>query len=94
MRSALPVRLAVGLALALMPATASSATVPGSWRRLPAAPIAPDAGAAGVWTGGRLLVVGSASVRSEDGAVLAARNVAATYDPSRAALAHAAAAAG
>ena len=44
MRSAVPVRLAVGVALALTPATAS-ATVPGTWRRLPAAPIAPDAGA-------------------------------------------------
>ncbi len=81
MRSALPVRLVVGVALALTPATAASATVPGTWRRLPSAPIAPDAGAAGVWTGRQLLVVGSATVRAEDGAVLSARNVAATYAP-------------
>jgi hypothetical protein len=81
MRSAVRTHLAVGLVLALTPAAAASATLPGTWRRIPSAPIAPDEGAAGAWTGSRLLVVGSASVRAEDGAVLSARNVAATYEP-------------
>jgi N-acetylneuraminic acid mutarotase len=53
----------------------------GRWRVLAPAPIAPEAGAASVWTGRQVLVVGRTAHRSEDGAERASVEVAASYDP-------------
>jgi hypothetical protein len=53
----------------------------GTWHRLPAAPIAPNAALTSVWTGKEMLVFGRQERRAKDGAVLARVNVAAAYDP-------------
>jgi N-acetylneuraminic acid mutarotase len=53
----------------------------GTWRRLPAAPIAPNAALTSVWTGKEMLVLGRRERRAKDGAVLERANVAAAYDP-------------
>jgi hypothetical protein len=75
----------LALILAVAPAAAladSGATpLPGTWRRLPAAPIAPSGGLASVWTGKQMLVFGRVEKRAEDGAVLSRVDVAAAYDP-------------
>ena len=55
----------------------------GSWRLLPAAPIAPDEGLASVWTGKEMFVFGRVTKRAKDGAVLGRANVAEAYDPAR-----------
>ncbi|HEY3185584.1 MAG TPA: hypothetical protein VGJ77_22255 [Gaiellaceae bacterium] len=59
------------------------ATLPGSgtWRPLPAAPIAPNAALTSVWTGKEMLVFGRQERRAQDGAVLERTNVAAAYNP-------------
>jgi N-acetylneuraminic acid mutarotase len=66
------------LAAALLVATLSGS---GTWHRLPAAPIAPNAALTSVWTGKEMLVFGRQERRAKDGAVLERANVAAAYDP-------------
>src|SRR3982751_5306259 len=66
------------VALALLVATLTGS---GTWRRLPAAPIAPNAALTSVWTGKELLVFGREERRAKDGAVLERANVAAAYTP-------------
>ena len=70
-------RLVAGVALA----SAVVTTTPGSWTRLPAAPIAPTDAVTSVWTGRQMIVVGRETIRAEDGAVLSSKDVAAAYDP-------------
>jgi N-acetylneuraminic acid mutarotase len=61
---------------------ASATTLPaGTWRRLPTAPVAPNAGLTSVWTGSRMLLFGRLETHAKDGAVLERVNVAAAYDP-------------
>jgi len=52
----------------------------GSWQRLPAAPVAVEAGRTSVWTGSEMLVYGVTGV-ARDGNFLKAVNVADAYDP-------------
>ena len=52
----------------------------GSWQRLPAAPVAIQAGQASVWTGSEMLAYGVSGV-ARDGNFLKAVNVADAYDP-------------
>jgi hypothetical protein len=59
----------------------TTASVAGSWRLLPNAPIAPGEGVSSVWTGTKMLVFGRVTTRAKDGAVLARVGVAAAYDP-------------
>ena len=68
-RSFLTVVLAAGVALP-----------GGSWQRLPAAPVAIQAGRTSLWTGSEMLVYGVSGV-SRDGNFLKAVNVAEAYDP-------------
>jgi N-acetylneuraminic acid mutarotase len=78
-------RLALLLALVIAPlATAgAAASVAGSWRVLPKAPIVPnDGGLASVWTGRQMLVFGRAATIKQ-GAHFNRVNVAAAYDPAR-----------
>ena len=74
-------RLGLAVAFLLAAATSSAAATPGSWSVLPAAPIAPDAGLASVWTGKEMLVFGRQESRAEDGAVLKRVDVAEAYNP-------------
>jgi hypothetical protein len=69
---------ALALILVAAPATAfavSDSTLPGSWRKLPPAPLAVDHSLTGVWTGRQLIVFG---VRLRKSGPVA---VAADYDP-------------
>ena len=80
------IRLASALAFAaaltaVLAASGPAAPVAGTWRPLPAAPIAPDAGLTSVWTGKEMIVFGRRESRSEDGAVLGRVNLAEDYDP-------------
>src|SRR5439155_499322 len=78
-------RLALALALATAAPVAAAAVaatpVAGTWRALPPAPILPDPGAVGAWTGKEMVVFGAATTRQEDGAVLKSAQVAAAYSP-------------
>src|SRR5439155_26379716 len=78
-------RLALALALATAAPVAAAAVaatpVAGTWRALPPAPILPDPGAVGAWTGKEMVVFGAAATRQEDGAVLKSAQVAAAYSP-------------
>jgi hypothetical protein len=66
-------------------AVASTPTTPGTWRALPAAPIAPEGIPTAVWTGTRLLVFGSDQHTALDAHghpyATGSANVAASYDP-------------
>jgi hypothetical protein len=75
--------LLVALVAAVVATGADSraAGVGGDWRLLAAAPVSPQEGLAGVWTGKRVLLFGRLTVRANDGAVLSRRNLAASYDP-------------
>ena len=66
-------------------AAAATPSAPGRWRALPAAPVAPDGPSAAVWTGSRLVVVGSDIHTALDSHghpySIGSVNVAASYDP-------------
>jgi len=78
-------RIALALALVVLPVAAATAAgpLPGSWRPLPKAPIAPnDGGVASVWTGRQMFVFGR-SATIKQGAHFNRMNIAAAYDPAR-----------
>jgi hypothetical protein len=68
-------------------AAAATSSAPGTWRALPAAPVAPDGPPAAVWTGARLVVVGSDTKTALDSHghpySVGSVDVAASYDPAR-----------
>jgi hypothetical protein len=61
-------------------AAASSTQLSGSWRRLPAAPIAPNSGLTSVWTGKQLLLFGRDERHDKTGAVTSRVAVGAAFD--------------
>jgi hypothetical protein len=86
--NALRLRFALVFVLALSSAVVASAATPagrsltGTWRRVPAAPIAPNNGLTAVWTGNEMIAFGVETRRAKDGSVLSSQNVAAAYSPS------------
>jgi N-acetylneuraminic acid mutarotase len=76
-------RFALFFLLALVPVAVASATTstPGTWRRLPPAPIAPNNGLTTVWNGSEMLVFGVETRRARNGSIVSSTNVAAAYDP-------------
>ena len=68
-------------------AAAATPSAPGAWRALPAAPVAPEGPPAAVWTGSRLVVVGSDIHTALDSHgqpySIGSVDVAASYDPAR-----------
>src|SRR4051794_7298216 len=77
-------RIATLTLLLTVPAAVAAAAThsAGTWRRLPAAPVAVDAGLASAWTGKQLLVFGVTGV-APDGNFLKSVNAAEAYDPAR-----------
>jgi hypothetical protein len=76
--------IAVVIALAAAPvalAASGDAHQTGTWQRLAAAPVAPNAGIATVWTGRRLFLFGRVESHDKTGAVTGRAAVAALYDP-------------
>jgi hypothetical protein len=76
---------ALGLILVIAPAAAGSSPVAGSWRGLPAAPIAPTGYLTSVWTGSQTIVFGRRQVTKLDARgnpyTVKSFDVAAAYTP-------------
>jgi N-acetylneuraminic acid mutarotase len=81
LRATLLVAVGVVVAGTLSLAESRAGVAGGSWRLLPAAPVAPEEGVVSAWTGRQMLLFGRVTTRAKDGAVLGRRNVAAAYDP-------------
>ncbi|HYB24498.1 MAG TPA: hypothetical protein VED41_11920, partial [Solirubrobacteraceae bacterium] len=59
----------------------ASPVLAGSWRTLPAAPIAPNEDLTSVWTGSSMLLFGRVEKHNKEGNLTERSNVAAAYDP-------------